>query len=105
MSTCAPLCHMCFLCFPFRLSFSACDVLVLSYFALLCSLDTCSLSNGRQKKCGSRQEGKGEELEENREGETIIRIYCIEKKNLFSIKEKIKRLEAKNLRDRSNVDS
>lgn len=48
--------------------------------------------------------GKGEELGENGEGETIIRIYCI-KKNLFSIKEKIKRIEAKNLRDRSNVDS
>lgn len=38
---------------------------------------------GDRKSVDPDRRGKGEELEENGEGETIIRIYCSEKKICF----------------------
>lgn len=100
--------HLCVICVSCAFPSGFLSLLVMSLFCLISLYyipwTPVHFLTGDRKSVDPDRRGKGEELEENREGETIITIYCIEK-NLFSIKEKIKRLEAKNLRDRSNVDS
>lgn len=69
--------------------FGSFPCLVVLYYSYYYSAYVCLFSKERKRRCELRWKGKGEGTRKSRGVKTIIKIYC-NKKNHFSIKEKIR---------------